>query len=182
MLAQFVWNWRSSIRVITSAERAQLLINSFVSFGGIGFQVAILGSRPSITSHHSPVRSRPLPCRAVRSNGSGYGSGWIWMGPIPPASTEETSFPFSVLPRNILASIKQCLRSCCELGTRRSWEGTIKRIRTGICQNASTWPASRQSTLERHRKKPARIFTKQHVHDVHENVWMHGRHGPAGPP
>lgn len=34
--------------------------------------------------------------------------------------------------------------------------------------------------VNRHCNKPARIFTKQHVHDVHENVWMHERHGPAG--
>ena len=174
MLAQFVWNWRSSIRVITSAERAQLLISGFVPFGGIGFQVAILGSRPSITTHQSgPALSLVELSGPMGPVMDLDGPGWVPSHPHPqrkPRSLSVCSLGTSWRASNSV------WRSCCELGTRRSWEGTIKR------QNASTWPASRQSTLERHRKKPATIFTKQHVHDVHENVWMHERHGPAGPP
>lgn len=127
----------------------------------------------------SPLTS-PVPPSPLSSCQAQWVRLWIWMdldGSHPTRIHRGNLVPFQCVPSEHLGEHQIVFwRSCCELGTRRSWEGTIKR------QNASTWPASRQSTLERHRKKPATIFTKQHVHDVHENVWMHERHGPAGPP
>ncbi|KAK3397673.1 hypothetical protein B0T20DRAFT_226533 [Sordaria brevicollis] len=122
---------------------------------------------------------------------------WIWMellDPLPPVSTEETSFPLSVLPRNFLASIKQCFGGPAvnweyaesrENHQKGSWRdgdttntpGQQQQFMFGLVPiTAFRTTGTQQVTTSRQGS-----FTKQHVHDVHENVWMHERHRPARP-